>query len=132
MDVSHCNQSSKPTKEATQLLSTESAPETSSHERSCHRMNGGGNNLNMVLRSMDQMHVDFGLVVETKFNHDKYTRDCCGYTVFATKAKSSSQGGVAFFYRSESDLWSIEGLRSHGPNVISCTIVSGASEPDSA
>lgn len=86
---------------------------------------GAGNNLNQALRSMDQMHIDFGLFTETKLNHDMYTKDCCGYTVFATKAKSTSQGGVAFFYRTESDRWSIEGLRVHGPNVISCTVVSG-------
>jgi len=81
--------------------------------------------LNMALRAMDQMNMDFGLFVETKLTHDKYTKDCCGYTVYATKAKSSFQGGVALFYRSESKLWSIEGLCSHGPNVLSCTIVSG-------
>ena len=88
-------------------------------------MSASGNNLNIVLRDMQCMHIDFGLLTETKLTHDKYTKDCCGFKVFATKASSSTKGGVAFFYRSQSDLWSIEGLRAHGPNVISCTIVSG-------
>ena len=87
--------------------------------------NGAGNNLNQALRSMELMNIDFGLFAETKLNHDKYTKDCCGFTVFATKALSSTQGGVAFFYRTESTRWSIEGIQAHGPNVISCTVVSG-------
>lgn len=86
---------------------------------------GGGNNLNMVLRNVEQMRVDLGLLTETKFDHDKHTKECCGCTVVATKAKSHFQGGVALFYRTESDKWSVEGARKHGPNVISCTLVSG-------
>ena len=88
-------------------------------------MYGGGNNLNIVLRTMAKMRVEIGFLLETKITHDAYTKDCCGYRVVATKAKSSIQGGIVLFYRSESPWWSIEGTRTHGPNVISCTLVSG-------
>jgi exonuclease III len=86
---------------------------------------GGGNNLNKALRAMDQMRIDFGLFTETKIPHNMYTKECDGYTVFATRAESSTCGGVALFYRTASLHWSIEGIRAHGPNVISCTLVSG-------
>jgi len=79
----------------------------------------------MALRAMDSMRLDFGLFCETKLTHEMYTKDCCGYRVYATKAKSAHQGGVALFYRPDSPLWTIEGIRSHGPNTISCLVVSG-------
>jgi len=42
-------------------------------------------NLNMALRAMDQMHMDFGVFTETRLDHDFYTKFCCGYNVLATK-----------------------------------------------
>ena len=74
---------------------------------------------------MDQMRVDLGILTETKLNHSFYTRQCCDYTVIASKATSASQGGVALFYHSHSVQWTIEGVQTHGPNVISCTLISG-------
>lgn len=87
-------------------------------------VSGGGNRLNMALRAMALMRVDLGLFMETKLSHDKYTTDCCGYQVVASRAKSNTQGGVALFYRT-SKIWTIEGVRTYGPNVLSCTLVSG-------
>jgi exonuclease III len=87
-------------------------------------LNAGGNRLNMALRAMAFMRVDLGLFQETKLSHDKFTHQCCGYQVCATRAKSSSQGGVALFYR-ESKNWTIEGVHFYGPNVMCCTLVSG-------
>lgn len=81
--------------------------------------------MNMVLRTMDYMHVDVGILTETKLTHEMYTKDCCDYLVLATKAASSHQGGVALFYRKQSDRFAVEGIRTHGPNVISCTLVMG-------
>ena len=87
-------------------------------------VNGGGNRINMALRAMALMRVDLGLFTETKLSHDKFTHQCCGYQVCATRAKSSSQGGVALFFR-DSQNWTVEGIRLYGPNVLSCVIVSG-------
>ena len=60
-------------------------------------ISAGGNNLNMVLRAMNHMHIDFGFLTETKLSHDKYTTRCEGYTVYSTQT-NGFQGGVAIFY----------------------------------
>jgi hypothetical protein len=49
---------------------------------------GRYSNLNVAIRTMHQMRVDLGILMETKIDNDMYTRDCCGYTIFATHAKS--------------------------------------------
>jgi exonuclease III len=86
---------------------------------------GRCSNLNVALRAMHQMRVDLGILTETKIDNDMYTRDCCGYTVFATHAKSQFQGGVALFYQTTNSCWCVEGEMAHGPNVISFVLVSG-------
>ena len=86
---------------------------------------GRNSNLNVVLRTMHQMRVDLGILTETKIDNEMYTRDCCGYTVLASHARSKHQGGVALFYQTTNTRWWIEGERTHGPNVISCILVSG-------
>lgn len=80
--------------------------------------NAGGNNLNMVLRALNQMHIDFGILTETHLDHEMYTKFCCGYNVLSTKATSRFQGGVALFWRRSSRNWTIEGVKTFGPNVI--------------
>jgi len=109
---------------------------SSSSRPSCLRMieynmmSARGNRLEMVMREMCSMHVDIGILTETKLNHDMHTTECNGYCIVCTKAESAHLGGVALFYRSScstsSFSWSVEGIRTHGPNVISCTIVSGS------
>ena len=84
-----------------------------------------GNNLNMALRAMAQMRVEFGIFTEAKLTHDKYTHNCCGYTTIATQARSKHQGGVILFYRTRSSRFALEDITVHGPNVISCTLVLG-------
>jgi exonuclease III len=74
---------------------------------------------------MHQMRVDLGILTETKIDNDMYTRDCCGYMIFATHSKSQFQGGVALFYQTENPRWCIEGEMAHGQNVISCILISG-------
>jgi exonuclease III len=83
-----------------------------------------GGNLESVLRALNQMNVDFCLLCETKLSDDRFTKFSSGYRVFASKAPSSHQGGVALVYR-QSPYWQIESERVHGPNVISFELVSG-------
>ena len=89
-------------------------------------VSGGGSRLYMALRAMAQMRVELGVFCETKLTNDMYPRECCGYSVVATQAKCHSQGGVALFYRSNASQWTIEGTRAHGPNVLSCSLVTGS------
>ena len=86
-------------------------------------IHGGGNRLNMALRAMNEMHIDFGILTETKLPNEKYTHQCEGYTIYATHA-SRHQGGVAIFYRN-SPQWTFEGITEFGPNVLRSTLVSG-------
>ena len=88
-------------------------------------MLAGGNNLNMALRAMDQMHVDLGIFTKTKLNHDMYMQDCYGYSIVVTRMKTSFQGGVALFYWNQALHWSVRGIQTHGHNVISCILVAG-------
>jgi hypothetical protein len=85
--------------------------------------NGGYSNLNMVLRGMYQMRVDFGVLTETKITNDMYTNNCCNYTVFASHAESKFKGGIALFYRTE-NIHS-GGLKANGPmGLMSCRVFS--------
>lgn len=77
-----------------------------------------GGNLESVLRALDPMNVDFGLLLETKLSDDRYMKFSLGYRVFAMKAMNPFQGGVALVYH-QSSYWQIESERVHGPNVIS-------------
>ena len=86
-------------------------------------VSAGGNRLNMALRAMNHMHIDLGFLTETKLHHDKYTKNCDGYTIHSTRT-NGYQGGVAIFYRNSSQ-WTIEGIKDFGPNIIRCKIVSG-------
>ena len=45
--------------------------------------------------------------------------------MFATTARSCNQGGLAFFWR-DSDLFSVESAVCHGPNVMSCYLITGS------
>ena len=72
---------------------------------------------------MRHMNVDIGFLTETKLFHTKYTRDCEGYQVFATRS-DRFQGGVALFYRNTAQ-WTVEGIKAFGPNVLRCSLVSG-------
>ena len=93
-------------------------------------MSGRGNRLEMIMREMCSMRVDLGILTETKLDHDMLMYECNGYNIVCTKAHSAHQGGVALFYRSSHSIsslpWSIEGIRTHGSNVVSGTIVSGS------
>ncbi len=80
----------------------------------------------MACRAMNDLNIDFGLFTETKFTHDKYTHDCFGYHIYSTTARSPTQGGVAIFYRPNCHYFSVESIRTHGPNVISCELIIGS------
>jgi exonuclease III len=73
---------------------------------------------------MNQMNVDIGILTETKLTNGIHTRQLSGYQVYATLARSHSQGGVALFFR-DSPQWQVESIRLFGPNVISCQLVTG-------
>ena len=87
--------------------------------------NGRAWGLETALRALSQMGVDIGILTETKLTGGIHTRFCCGYRVFATQAASPHQGGIALVYQTSSH-WQIESEMRHGPNVLSCWLVTGA------
>jgi hypothetical protein len=87
-------------------------------------VDGRRNRLNAALRCMREMDVDIGLLTETKFATDKYTKYAEGYTVVGTQT-NGRQGGVALIYRDGMDGWVLESTEKFGPNVIRTTLVSG-------
>lgn len=86
-------------------------------------VDGRRNRLNAALRCCAQMNVDVGLLTETKFQNDKYTKGAEGYTVCGTNT-TGNNGGVALVYRNREG-WSLESTKTFGPNVIRTTLVSG-------
>jgi hypothetical protein len=74
---------------------------------------------------MKLMGVDFGNLLETKLTKGMYTCWSSGYHVQATHVLSAWQGGISLFWRA-SDLYEVEEVELHGPNVLSFQLVSGA------
>ena len=86
---------------------------------------GRGARLNGALRALWKMGtVDLCFLTEAKITDGVYTRHAFSYDVVATHAMSAQRGGVALAYRS-SPYWQVESTQCHGPNVISCVLVSG-------
>ena len=86
-------------------------------------IDGRRNRLNAALRCMRGMNIDLGIITETKFNTDRYTKAAEGYKVVGTKAETG-KGGVALIYR-DSKEWGLESTQTFGSNVIRTTLVSG-------
>jgi hypothetical protein len=61
--------------------------------------NGCNGGLESALRTMEAMDVDLGILMETKVTGRIYTQNLSGYSVVASKAPSTHQGGIAFFWR---------------------------------
>jgi exonuclease III len=86
---------------------------------------GGGNRLKQAMRTMEIMHIDIGILTESKLQEGKHTTRCNGYEIIANDAKSKYQGGVALFYRQNTKTFHVEITKLFGPNVIQTTLVSG-------
>jgi exonuclease III len=86
---------------------------------------GRNANLEAALRACEQMHIDVGFLTETRLSTDCYTRSAYGYTVFATTTSRLNQGGTALIFTNSSFYFQIESQQKHGPNVISCVLVTG-------
>jgi hypothetical protein len=85
---------------------------------------GRGGRLEMALRALGAMNVDVCLLTEAKLTDGVYTRSSNGYSVVSTSAFSHRQGGVALCVR-ENEYFQVESTACHGPNVISCVLVTG-------
>ena len=73
---------------------------------------------------MDQLGVDIGFLVETKFTGGINTCYSSGYSVFASTATSIRQGGIALFWRGN-NLCKVEEMQNWGPNMNSLHLMMG-------
>ena len=85
------------------------------------------NRLQMVIRMLQSQGLGLGCITETKIPEKKpiHTRKYKGYEVYATYTTHINQGGVAFVYDPNAKNWCLESFVRHGPNVLSCVLVSG-------
>ena len=72
----------------------------------------------------EYLDVSIGILQETKLTKGIYTRLYGKYSVIATDANSVFCGGVAFFWR-DNNLFEVEEVTKHGPNVITFWLVTG-------
>jgi exonuclease III len=88
---------------------------------------GRNGNLESRLRGLALLLLDVVVLTETKLHDDKFTKMSSGYEIFATRARSTSQGGAALvaIRKERGKRWDAEQLQWHGPNVIDFTLVSG-------
>ena len=87
--------------------------------------NGRNSGLELALGALDKMGtVDLCFLTEVKATGGIYTRHAYGYDVVATEAMSVHRGGIALAYQA-SPYWQVESTQCHGPNVMSCVLVSG-------
>ena len=85
---------------------------------------GRNSGLAIAIREFQQGNYDIVLATETKIPDDIYTKHTLGYEVICSKALPN-QGGIALITRASPTGWHIESTQFHGPNVLSCLIVSG-------
>jgi hypothetical protein len=85
---------------------------------------GQSSGLAMAIREFQQGNYDIVVATETKISNNIYSKHTLGYEVICSTALPN-QGGVALITRAQPDRWHIESTRFHGPNVLSCLIISG-------
>ena len=92
---------------------------------------GRNSRLEMALRNLTIQHIDIAILTELRIPASApiHTRCSQGYSVYATYTTTTNQGGIALVFRlPEPDVplgWSIESIRRHGPNVLSCYVMIG-------
>lgn len=88
---------------------------------------GQNGNLEAACKSMEALGMDLCILTEVKFTkRAKFTKSHCGYKILATEAVSAHKGGVAICVKEQRKGWDVEDYETFGPNVIACTLVSGA------
>ena len=88
--------------------------------RSCQ-----GGNLEATLKNLQKMQVDVAVLTETKLTNDKHTVFHDGYSVCASKARRSLQGGVALIFTRSDPRFDMTLFRCWGPDVVSIQMTSG-------
>ena len=86
---------------------------------------GRNSRLVPVCRTLQAQNIDLAVITETRIPNEVHTRNCLDYSIFASYTAIPNQGGIALIYRQEAKNWHLESTLRHGPNIISCILVSG-------
>ena len=114
----------------TAMMATEEAMEGASDRRKTIKwctyniQHHGGGRLQLALKAMGVMGLDFGFFTETKISNDNYAQSVGDYKVFGSQA-SNNQGGVALFWKEDPSRYAVESVQGHGPNIVSFQLVTG-------
>ena len=88
---------------------------------------GKGFRLVQAIRAVEPRGVDVVLMTDKKIQTEANSHNQIGYEVTFSAACPSSAGGaqvgVGLLTRERPNGWGIESMRFHGPNVVSCKIV---------
>jgi exonuclease III len=122
----------EPRTNPTRAAATQQQRDSTEHDNDCtiiklatyNIRDGRNSNLEAALRACEQMRIDVGVLTETRLSTDRYTRSAYGYTVFATQTAHTNQGGIALIF-TNSLYFQVEAQQKHGPNIISCILVTG-------
>ena len=72
------------------------------------------------------------LLIDTNITSDVYYHNQMGYNMVCypavTMSTDGAQGGVGLVVREWLQGWSVESTRFHGPNVVSCEVISGGKQ----
>lgn len=82
-------------------------------------------NLEAALMGIHQLNIDIAILTESKLTTDRYTHQRNGYKIFATTARSTSQGGIAVAFRQQDHRFLTTELKVWGHDTISLVITSG-------
>jgi hypothetical protein len=82
-----------------------------------------------AVRAIQLGNYNLAILTETKIPDNIYTKHCLDYHVVCSQAtpgpNGGAQGGIALCTRQQPEGWEIESTQFHGPNVLSCLIVTG-------
>ena len=90
----------------------------------CYNIRDGQNSgLAVAARACEVANLDLAVLFETKIPDSIYKKHFLSYDVVCTKSLPN-QGGVGLLTKSTAQGWHVEDTRMHGPNVLSCVVVS--------
>lgn len=86
---------------------------------------GQSGNLECALRELNNMNVDVIVITETKITNNAYTHQRFRYSICASKAQSTSCGGIAFAFCTKDNRFVITQHKNWGPDVLSIVMTTG-------
>ena len=98
-----------------------------------HIHNGRGSGIMQAIRAARIGGFELMILTETNINDQAHFRNMMGYDVILSKATTTAdgdaKGGVGMIIREKPQVWNINSTRFHGPNMVSCKVITRKSTP---